>query len=229
MVTKKKSDKKDDVSLPSMPDAYHKARRQLNLFSAILIFWEYVGIRIGEKAAEDVSSKIPSLDIKVRLENPEVIPLVIAAIVLYFAFRLSIEWNQSSPRRRAQWASKIDLTVSYIIAAVALVLFLFQKKFTIRVAEFLDVSTISSALLGALLGAGFWWGFSNRKRESIAIRIFAVALLIFVSLVLFIFGGAAKTSPDVVWLFIGFFVILSISFIRNYHIKIRNWFRRFVK
>ena len=57
-------EKEADVVPPEMPEAYHKARRQLCLFSAILIFWEYVGIRFGEKAAESTIVKLPAADTK---------------------------------------------------------------------------------------------------------------------------------------------------------------------
>lgn len=233
MVTKKMPDKNNDVFLPSMPDAYHKARRQLSLFSAILIFWEYVGIRIGAKVAEPTTGSLLLSDMKIRLENPEVIPFVIAAIVIYFAFRLIIEWNLSSPRCRAHPACKIDLTVSYIIAAAALSLFILQKKFTIRLADFVDTTFLFSAYIGILLGWGCWWGFSSRKRESILVRIFAYAVFIFISIgMLLVSAGWSIGKKDdfgFVWMIISFFITLIYSSIREYHLKIRNWFKKFVK
>ena len=83
-----------DQSTPVMTDAYHKARRQFALFSAILLAWEYVGIELGNEAT------LPVVDPPVTILNSEVIPLVILALVLYFGARLTIEWFQSDPLRR---------------------------------------------------------------------------------------------------------------------------------
>lgn len=130
-------EKENDVVPHEMPEAYHKARRQLSLFSAILIFWEYVGIRFGEKAEEPITTKMPLFDVKVRLENPEVIPVIIVLLVLYFSFRITIEWKQSDINRRAEMAPRVDLVTSYFLAFVSLALFIFQQLFAFRLADFL--------------------------------------------------------------------------------------------
>ena len=74
---------------PVMSDAYHRARRQLALFSAILIFWEFVGLSVGAPATGNgpvppSEMELPVTGTKLTIQSPQAIPLVIAAIVCYF-------------------------------------------------------------------------------------------------------------------------------------------------
>ena len=94
---------------PELSESYHKARRQLGLFSAILLSWEYIVIRLNEKPSEPVKLTIPVANNEVAIDHPEVIPIVSVALVLYFALRLGIEWKQCAVDRRVRPASQIDL------------------------------------------------------------------------------------------------------------------------
>lgn len=214
MDQEKRNDEKDDMAPPEMPSAYHKARRQLSLFSAILIFWEYVGIRVGDKAAEPVTAKLPVADTKIRFENPEVIPLVISVIVIYFTFRLTIEWLQIMPRRRRQAASRIDLIVSYSLAVAALLLYVFQKVFSFRLADVLTPDAFLTATAGFLIG--FFFGVSFVQTNAIKNRIAKIWSRIFLSLVafavLFLFLFLRIKSTEMIGsVFISFFVGLFIG------------------
>src|SRR5690242_17142706 len=69
---------------------YHKARKQLMLWAAILFIWELVGIDLDK--AKDAEGYAGAL-IK-SIKSPQAVPWVLTAIVIYFLFKCSIEWGQ---------------------------------------------------------------------------------------------------------------------------------------
>ena len=120
-----------------LTDAYHKARRLLALFSGILISWEYVGISLGDATSKVASATLPIANTPINIRNPEVFPVVILTLVLYFAFRLAVEWNQCDKRRTALFASQVDLIASYLLSGGAILLYVLQQTFPFRLADFL--------------------------------------------------------------------------------------------
>jgi len=124
------SEAKASGPTPHLTEAYQKARRNLTFASGILLAWEYVGVEIGKSSAELPVAKTP-----VNLQNPEVLPQVICLIVLYFASRVGIEWCQCDPERRTKRASKLDLSIASLLAAMAISLYIFQTLYNIRVAS----------------------------------------------------------------------------------------------
>ena len=105
---------------PAISDAYHKARRQFTLFSGILIVWEYIGVSVGKEL------KAPGVDFKVSIERPEIIPMVIFLLVLYFGIRFTIEWQRGPAELRQKKSSIIDATITYIIGLSACTIFALQ-------------------------------------------------------------------------------------------------------
>lgn len=79
------------VSTPALSDHYHHARKLYGLFSGLLLLWELVGVEIQETPIENL---------KLRLMNPEAVPIILFFLVLYFAFRFAIEWSQCDRLRR---------------------------------------------------------------------------------------------------------------------------------
>jgi hypothetical protein len=136
-------------------DAYHKARRQLTLYSAILIAWEYVGIRLGSKDLDPIIVKVPIAETKVRIEHPEVIPIIILLLIIYFIIRFTIEWHQNDIERRKRKVSRIDFYLSNSLAVFAIILFIFQNLSNFRLANIVTISAVSSLIFG-LGGALFF-------------------------------------------------------------------------
>lgn len=155
--------------LPPLPGTYHKARARLVLFSAVLLFWDVVGIQL---------SAIPGTGLE-PTKNPEAIPWLVALVVLYFGGRLWVEWLQCDPERRSVRACRIDHFASYGIAVFALGVFVFQQVTTLRVAELLSEATWVGTLVGIGLGA-----------MSLQLLVYSDVLGLWVfSLLLFVFGG----------------------------------------
>jgi hypothetical protein len=94
-----------------MSDQYHKARKQYALFSGIVIVWVLVGIR--------VNTENPIESVGVSLLSPEAIPVMLLTILVYFAYRTTIEWFQCDTDRRNTTASKIDFSMAHLIGASA--------------------------------------------------------------------------------------------------------------
>src|SRR5258706_15082588 len=75
---------------------YHKARKQLMLWSAILFIWELVGIDL-EKARE-VGGNFGAIISAIK--SPQAIPWALVIRVGYFVFKLRIEWRQAAGNRK---------------------------------------------------------------------------------------------------------------------------------
>lgn len=101
---------------------YHKARRQLLLWSGVLFAWELIGIDLT-KVVDD-GSNIGTI-IK-SITTPQAIPWVILILIAYFGFRMSIEWYHCDPDRRHMLVSKVDVRVSTGIAVLSYALYFYQ-------------------------------------------------------------------------------------------------------
>ena len=103
-----------------MSESYHKARRQFGFFSSLLLAWEFVGIK---PVGEAITFKFMSNDNAFTINHPEVIPIVILILVIYFGIRYAIEWSQCDSERRLLRASKIDFYLAYIIGFASILVF----------------------------------------------------------------------------------------------------------
>jgi len=92
---------------PPLSDQYHKGRKGYALFSGLLLAWVLAGIQV------DVRN--PVANISVSLATPDMVPIILTVLVLYFAFRTYVEWYQCDDRRRALMPSRIDFVASHII------------------------------------------------------------------------------------------------------------------
>jgi hypothetical protein len=153
-----KSAETSEPQIPPLTNAYHKTRRQLGLFSGLLIVWELIGIDLEENISGYIN---------VTLKSPQAGPYVLIVLVLYFAFRLTIEWYQCDARRRSLFASRLDVVVALSIASFACALFFVQAGFNVQIAD-LDRSPLTRlGLAGAVLGAmvGFQIRLIRRLRR----------------------------------------------------------------
>lgn len=152
-----------------LSEPYHKARRSLALFSGILIAWEYVGIGVGgttrsgsgqpqgifgatARLTEDeaVTAKLPG-DVSISIQHAEVIPVVVAVLVLYFGLRLMIEWHLCDDRRKAMLAAKADYYFTGVLAGSALLLFIIQQASAFRLAEVFTADAMTSVMVGSVM------------------------------------------------------------------------------
>lgn len=132
----------NQVSTPALSDHYHHARKLYGLFSGLLLLWELVGVEIQETPIENL---------KLRLINPEAVPIILFFLVLYFAFRFAIEWSQCDRLRRQYLASRVDFYTAHIVGLVAVAIYGFQQASTIRVSDYVAQFPLAAQLPVAIL------------------------------------------------------------------------------
>ena len=132
------------VSLGAMDhpltEAFRKARKQYTLFSGLLIAWELVGLRLP------ADGKL-STTIEVELLSPNAAPFVLIALILYFAFRMELEWRYCSPEEHHQKIARLDYWSTHGIALAAVGLFGVQRLLEVQVAE-----TVAQGSNGVVMG-----------------------------------------------------------------------------
>lgn len=98
---------KEDI--PALPEAYHKARKQYGFFSALLMAWELIGIKVVQGKA--------LMFFNIEFERFHLMPLVLLSLIVYFGFRITIEWMQADVMRTKEKLTQMDFWVSHLIAA----------------------------------------------------------------------------------------------------------------
>src|SRR6185503_11456949 len=111
---------------------YHKSRKQLMLWASLLFVWELVGIDL-EKAKEAGGN---AGAIITAIKSPQAIPWVLLILVIYFVFKTTVEWYQNNAVRRSLRASRVDFISGWIVALIAVGLYIAQ---TLSRAQLADV------------------------------------------------------------------------------------------
>lgn len=118
----------DASTPPPLSDHYHQARKQYSLVSGILLAYVLVGIKLP-----DNGKIIPSAE--VALKTPDALPLIFIALLVYFSYRLTIEWNQCSEQRCALLASRIDFYVAHALGILAVAAYLIDRALQVGLGE----------------------------------------------------------------------------------------------
>lgn len=118
----------DPTTPPPLSDHYHQARKQYSLVSGILLAYVLVGIKFP-----DNGKIIPSAE--VALKTPDALPLIFIALLAYFAYRITIEWNQCHEQRCAFLASKIDFYVAHALGILAVASYLIDRALQVGLGE----------------------------------------------------------------------------------------------
>jgi hypothetical protein len=119
---------------PALTDHYYKARKQYLLFSGLLLAWTLIGIQfVGERPEEPLAIKIGVVEnVKITLSSPGIVPSIFAILIVYFAYRLSIEWYQCDTRRRLVGVAKADFIIAHFLGFLSVGLFVAQKTLAIN-------------------------------------------------------------------------------------------------
>jgi hypothetical protein len=144
----------------ALTSEYHKAHKQLLLWSAILFIWELIGVDL-DKAKEAGGNVGAAVSI---LRSPQAVPWALVILVVYFFFKLTLEWNQNAEERRRNRSAQVDFGSALVIAGVSLALYAAQTVSHQQVANgvavpslvvgFLFPLTLSALILG-LMGERF--------------------------------------------------------------------------
>jgi hypothetical protein len=126
------------------------------LWSSLLFIWELVGIDL-EKAKETGGN---AGAIITAIKSPQAIPWVLLILVIYFVFKTTVEWYQNNVVRRSLRASRVDFASGWIVALIAVGLYIAQ---TIARAQLADVvqarpGTAVQILVGIVGGSATFAG-----------------------------------------------------------------------
>jgi len=89
-------------------DAYATAGTRYVIASALLLARELIGIDLCQ-------GLVSTYGINISVKTPQAAPWVLMALVLYFGFRLIVEWNQSDAVRRKWPSSRIDSLMAHVL------------------------------------------------------------------------------------------------------------------
>jgi DNA-binding CsgD family transcriptional regulator len=106
-------------SPPPLSDQYHNARNRYALFSALLLAWNFLGVQI------DIKSLFAN--VSVSLPTPEKVPILLTGLVLYYAYRICIEWNQCDGTRRSYTSSQVDFAITHSIGFASILTYGVQQ------------------------------------------------------------------------------------------------------
>src|SRR5258708_29483891 len=138
---------------------YHKARKQLMLWSAILFIWELVGIDL-QKAKEAGGNAGAIIG---ALKSPQAVPWALLILVLYFLFKCWVEWAQCHPDRKKVQFARADFISAWIVSLTAIALLIGQTISRVQFANLVQnsdraasvvIGFIEGAFLGVMVGRG---------------------------------------------------------------------------
>ena len=120
------------------------------LWSAILFIWEFVCVDL-EKAKEAGGNFGTIIS---AIKSPQAIPWALLILVIYFLFKVVVEWHQCSRERRGIRASRIDYSSAWVVALSALVLYGGQTLARVQFADLLKNSSKFRSFLSGTVAAG---------------------------------------------------------------------------
>ena len=140
--------------IAALGEAYNHARKAYGLTSALLIAWELIGVELEASPIESV---------KLTLKSPQAAPYVLIVLIIYFGFRMTIEWYQNDIRRRRLPASRIDFAVAHAIAIVSLALYGYQTLSKVQLANIIAPSHFIFFLTGGIAVLTLHWAITQRN------------------------------------------------------------------
>lgn len=125
-------------TIPLLSEGYNKAHRAYMVVSALLLAWELVGITV---------EKQPLKNYNISLKSPEAFPLILVVLVLYFMFKITVEWHLIDENKRASVPAGIDFYSAQTIGVVSLVLYAYQQASKIQIVNILPESSMVNLLV----------------------------------------------------------------------------------
>jgi hypothetical protein len=133
----------------SLSTEYHRAHKQLMLWSAILFIWELIGIDLSK--AKDAGGTVGP--VVTALKSPQAVPWVLLILVLYFLLKCAIEWAQCHPERRKVRFARVDFISAWVVSIAAIALYVGQAISRVQFANVINGSyRMRSFAVGVLLG-----------------------------------------------------------------------------
>jgi hypothetical protein len=128
-------------NIPPLNEHYYKSRNSLLMFSAILLAWELIGINLESYETSGT---------KITIEDGEAIPYVLFILIVYFIYRVTIEWLQSDELRRTLKQSKVDFITTMIIPVLSMAIYSIQRWLDFSIFESPKVKSWIVIIIGIL-------------------------------------------------------------------------------
>src|SRR5262245_54474461 len=184
----------ESVGIPHLTEHYHQARKQYTLVSGVLLAYVLIGIGLPEDG-----KLIPNASI--ALKNPNALPIIFLTLLIYFSYRVTIEWNQCDERRRAMTVSRVDFLVAHALGLCSVAAYLVDRALQFGLGElavtyapevffvvlWLAISIEAPLLLRTALehflgkhgrrGRGGWIGQVDASMAPIFVTIVCIALI----------------------------------------------------
>lgn len=173
------------------------------MVSGFLLFYELLGAR---------PTNTPIAWLGVKITNPEAAVFVIFILLLYFAFRLIIEWWKLESEQRMSRPLQIDYILAHSIAALAVFLFLFQSMQGIQIAESIMVDRFSHFGFGFVLAALLFFWFYDRELFKGRYLFYGILLLSVVTAILQYSSAALQGDWNEIAVFAIGFVLSPLIF-----------------
>ncbi len=215
---------------PALSAEYHKARKQLMFWSAILLIWSLVGVDL-EKAKEaegGVGAVVNSI------KSPQAVPWALVILAVYFAFKFTVEWYQCNAARRRLRASKADFISAWVVLALANILYFGQLISQVQFADALQKSNrwqsvSAGAFAGFLLGYSFTIIKRLRSRWHVLQRGYRLAPIMMITILLF--SVISTIAPSRAWnwkyfviacIFVAALIIIPSLYLKRWERNSRN-------
>jgi len=209
-----------------LSENYHKARRQYALFSGLLIAWEFVGLRLHH---DSLRSK--GIDIL----SPQAVPFALIALILYFFYRIVMEWLRNDESTRERALSMTDFAVSHFLALGAIGVFIYQRMAAIQIADNIrlwvgqvNVGDVFAGIFGVLVVSIVSMSYmSFKRRGGVVLDNFLVGLSL-ATIITFVFSFVIN-GIDTGWaISVAFGGILAATVTMVYLVlgKLRKWMKR---
>jgi hypothetical protein len=118
----------ENTGVPHLTEHYHQARKQYTLISGVLLAYVLIGIGLPEDG-----KLIPNASI--ALKNPNALPIIFLTLLIYFSYRVTIEWNQCDERRRAMMVSRVDFLVAHVLGLFSVAAYLIDRALEVGLGE----------------------------------------------------------------------------------------------
>jgi len=133
-----------------LSDEYHKSRKYLVLFSGLLFGLMFAGFRVNRPPQNAIEKVIPYTDIQISFDSPDVIQYLLVFLVVYFYYRLFIQWKLTGIASRSNKWAQIDFEITQSIAIISILSFCLQKYTNYKLVDIFETPFLLS-FCGALI------------------------------------------------------------------------------
>ena len=116
----------------------------------------------------------PLENVRIILKNPEAVPYILVALVVYFGFRHSVEWWQTAPERQRLLSSRFDRWVSHLIGLASLAVFSVQTSQKFQLVDKIGPQ-VNLTIVAAIAIMIWGFGITPFVKERLSATSFLVA------------------------------------------------------